>query len=250
MNRALLPKPLGLLVPVVILFLWQGLSSRGALEPSMIPSPGTVLAAATRALRTGELARHVETSLIRVARGFLAASAAGIPAGLALGWIPSLRALLGPLLHFLRQIPPVAWIPLFIAWFGIGEGSKISVVAYAAFFPVLLNTEAAAALVSESYLELGEVYRFSRREVLTRIIVPGSLGPMFTGLRLALSNSWRALVAAEMLASASGLGYMIVLSRELVRPDVMFLGIAVMGLLGYAMDAVAVRLQKAVAPWT
>ncbi len=201
-------------------------------------------------MRSGELTRHVGISVLRVVRGFLAAAIAGVTLGLALGWIPLLRTLIGPLLHFLRQIPPVAWIPVFIMWFGIGESSKISVVTYAAFFPILLNTETAAAQISGNYLELGRAFQFTSFQVLTRIIVPGSLGPVFTGLRLGLSNSWRALVAAEMLASAGGLGYMIVLSRELVQPDVMFLGIIVLGLLGYAVDAGALRLQKRLAPWS
>lgn len=114
----------------------------------------------------------------------------------------------------------------------------------------MLNTETATAQISRNYFELGRAFKFTPFQLLTRIIVPGSLGPVFTGLRLGLSNSWRALVAAEMLASAGGLGYLIVLSRELVQPDVMFLGIAVMGLLGLAVDAGALRLQKRLAPWS
>lgn len=238
------------MVPLCIVVLWQGLSSLGVFDTSMIPSPLSVLAAGASAMRSGELTRHVGISVLRVVRGFLAAAIAGVTLGLALGWIPLLRTLIGPLLHFLRQIPPVAWIPVFIMWFGIGESSKISVVTYAAFFPILLNTETAAAQISGNYLELGRAFQFTSFQVLTRIIVPGSLGPVFTGLRLGLSNSWRALVAAEMLASAGGLGYMIVLSRELVQPDVMFLGIIVLGLLGYAVDAGALRLQKRLAPWS
>lgn len=238
------------MVPLCIVVLWQGLSSLGVFDTSMIPSPLSVLAAGASAMRSGELTRHVGISVLRVVRGFLAAAIAGVTLGLALGWIPLLRTLIGPLLHFLRQIPPVAWIPVFIMWFGIGESAKISVVTYAAFFPILLNTETAAAQISGNYLELGRAFQFTSFQVLTRIIVPGSLGPVFTGLRLGLSNSWRALVAAEMLASAGGLGYMIVLSRELVQPDVMFLGIIVLGLLGYAVDAGALRLQKRLAPWS
>ncbi|HLS90956.1 MAG TPA: ABC transporter permease [Limnochordia bacterium] len=232
------------------MILWQGLSSLGVFDVSMIPAPFSVLAAGARAIRSGELIRHVGISVLRVVRGFLAAAIAGVTLGLALGWVPLLRTLLGPLLHFLRQIPPVAWIPVFIMWFGIGESSKISVVTYAAFFPILLNTETATAQISRNYFELGRAFKFTPFQLLTRIIVPGSLGPVFTGLRLGLSNSWRALVAAEMLASAGGLGYLIVLSRELVQPDVMFLGIAVMGLLGLAVDAGALRLQKRLAPWS
>lgn len=245
-----MPKALGFLIPLSIVIVWQGLSSQGILDPSMIPAPASVLAAGVTGIKTGELVRYIGVSVIRVARGFLMASVVGVLSGLALGWIPALRTLMSPFLNFLRQIPPVAWIPVFIMWFGIGEGSKVSVIAYAAFFPVLINTEMSAAQISDNYLELGRVYRFTPLQVLTRIIVPGSLGPVFAGLRLALSSSWRALVAAEMLASASGLGYMIMISRELVRPDVMFLGIVVMGLLGYAVDAGAVRLQRAIAPWS
>lgn len=241
---------LGLVLPLAIVIAWQCLSSLGILDSSMIPAPSSVLAAGISGIRTGELARYIGVSVVRVSRGFLMAAVLGVLAGLAVGWLPVLRALMGPLLNFLRQIPPIAWIPVFIMWFGIGEGSKVSVIAYAAFFPVLLNTEMSAAQICDNYLELGRIYRFTPVQVLVRIIIPGSLGPVFAGLRLALSSSWRALVAAEMLASASGLGYMIMISRELVRPDSMFLGIVIMGLLGYAVDAGAVRVQKAVAPWS
>jgi sulfonate transport system permease protein len=241
---------IGLLLPAVIIAVWQCLSSLRILNPSMIPSPTSVLAAAIAGVRTGELTRYVAISVARVMRGFAFASVAGVIAGLAVGWLPGARTVVNPLLSFLRQIPPIAWIPVLIMWFGIGEGSKVSVIAYAAFFPVFLNTETAAARIGASYLELARVFRFRTAELIWRIIIPGSLGPIFAGLRLGLSSSWRALVAAEMLASASGLGYMIVISRELVRPDVMFLGIVVIGLLGYLTDVGALRLQRTIAPWS
>lgn len=241
---------IGLALPAVIITVWQGLSWSGILNPSMIPSPASVFIAAVAGIRTGDLTGYVAISIARVMRGFVIASAAGVLAGLTVGWLPGARALVNPLLSFLRQIPPIAWIPVLIMWFGIGEGSKVSVIAYAAFFPVFLNTETAAARIGASYLELGRVFRFRTTEIIWRIVIPGSLGPIFAGLRLGLSSSWRALVAAEMLASSSGLGYMIVISRELVRPDAMFLGILVIGLLGYLTDIGALRLQRTIAPWS
>lgn len=245
-----MPKIVGLVLPSLTVILWELLSRLNVLDPSMIPAPSDVLLAALSGISSGELVNYVAISILRVAKGFLLASVAGVSAGLAVGWSPTVRAMVDPFLNFLRQIPPVAWIPVFIMWFGIGEGSKVMVIAYAAFFPVFLNTETSVSQVCDTFLELGRVYRFTKAQMLTRVILPGSLGPVFAGLRLGLSASWRALVAAEMLASASGLGYMIVISRELVRPDVMFVGIVVVGLFGYLVDAGVIRLQRTVAPWS
>ena len=247
--RSRTPRLLGIAVFLAALSLWHGIATFEIVDPSLIPSPSSVYQSLLRRIGDGTLWRHVSVSIIRVAKGFSIAAVAGGLIGAFLGLSKPLRDAFGPLLDFLRQIPPIAWIPVFILWFGLGEGSKLSVLVYAAFFPVFLNTQAAIASLEKEYFELAEVLRLSRLERLKAVVVPGSIGPVFVGLRLALSNSWRALVAAEMLAASSGLGYMISMSRVLIRSSDMFLGILLVGLLGLLTDRLSLILQKRVSPW-
>ncbi len=198
----------------------------------------------------GMLAQHLAISLQRVATGFMIASITAIPVGILLGWVPALRIWVGPTLNFLRQIPPVAWIPLFIMWFGIGEASKSAVIFYAAFFPILLNTQLGVEQIPKSYWEVSLLYRLPFITSLTRLVLPGSAPAVFTGLRLGMGMSWRALVAAEMLAASSGLGYLIMSARSLVRIDEMVVGIFLVGGIGILIDQLFAVLEHRVLPWT
>ena len=154
-----------------------------------------------------------------------------------------------PTLHFLRQIPPIAWIPLFLIWFGIGEGSKSAVIFYAAFFPVLLNSLLGIEQIPRRFWEVGKVLEFDYLKFLWRLVLPASLPSIMAGLRLGMSMSWRALVAAEMIAATSGLGYLIMSARSLVRMDEMVVGILLIGLIGILIDAFFIWLERFLAPW-
>ena len=196
----------------------------------------------------GLLFEHITDSLFRVLVGFGMAIAVGVPLGILMGWIPKSQIWFGPIVHFLRQIPPTAWIPLFLLWFGIGEGSKFAVIFYASVFPIAINTALGVQQIPNEYWEVSRALCLPVGRTLTKLILPGSLQAIFTGLRLGMGMSWRALVAAEMLASSSGLGYLIMSSRSLVRVDEMLVGIACIGFIGMLIDMLFVRIQKRMLP--
>jgi len=225
----------GLAAPLLIILLWW-LGAESGVGPGILPHPREVLAALADLAARGELQAHIRISLLRVIQGFFLAAGLAIPAGiLAAGFSPFAEYIL-PLLGFLRQVPPVAWIPVLIMVLGIGEATKLAVIAYAAFFPIFVNAVLGITQTDHHFWEVARLLEFSPKEYLRELILPAAAPSLIAGLRLGMSNSWRALVAAEMLAAFSGLGYMLMAARSLVRMDEMFIGIAVIGLLGLAID--------------
>lgn len=239
----------GLVIPVLIFIFWCILARANLLNLQLIPSLGQVYQAFLSLIENKTLFVHLSVSLKRVMIGFTTAGFVAVPLGIVLGWIPSLHPWLNPSLHFLRQIPPVAWIPLFIMWFGIGEMSKNALIFYAAFFPILLNTQLGFSQISEEFWEVAKLYQFPWHKSLTKLVLPGSAAAVITGLRLGMGMSWRALVAAEMLAASSGLGYLITNARSLVRLDEMLAGIMIIGVIGLIIDATFIWLESRL-PWT
>lgn len=239
----------GVVLPAALVALWWAVTEAGVANQTILPGPGKVGAALWQLLLEGRLREHLQVSLGRVSGGFLAALALGLPAGLAVGAWPAVQRLLGPLLHFLRQIPPLAWIPVFILWFGIGEMSKLAVIAYAAFFPIFLNTAAGVANVRPDYLQMGRMLEFSWARSFRHIVWPAALPSIVAGVRLGLGNSWRALVVAEMIAAASGLGFLIMESRQRINTPEMFAGLLVIGLVGLLLDYLLVRARNRLLSW-
>ncbi|HHT90679.1 MAG TPA: ABC transporter permease [Firmicutes bacterium] len=226
----------GLVFPGGILVLWFLLAYTGKLNRHTIPSPGEMISAFGSLCRDGVLWSYLSTSLWRVLSGFVLAAMVGVPLGLIMGCFPQTVIWFGPTLAFLRQIPPTALIPLFLLWLGIGEGSKLAVIFYAALFPIVVNSCLGVQEISRDYWEVSRALCLPPWNTLRRLILPGSLEAVFTGLRLGMGLSWRAIVAAEMLASTSGLGYLVMTARSLARVDQMFVGIAVIGFMGLVMD--------------
>ncbi len=238
-----------LTIPVAVLLLWLVAAQRDWLAGGLLPSPSEVWAALTHLARRGLLVRHLQTSVLRVLFGFSWAAAMAVPAGVVLGWVRPLRPWLLPSLHFLRQIPPVAWIPMFLLWFGIGEASKHAVIVYAAFFPIFLNTVVGVEQIPRSLWEVSRVLEFSPGKTLIKLVLPGSAVAILSGLRLGLGMSWRALVAAEMLAATSGLGYLVMSARSLVRTDEMVVGMILIGVVGLMMEQLLALVERALLPW-
>lgn len=246
MGKRLLQGPA---LPVGLIALWWTVTGAGLVNVTILPGPEEVAAALWRLLLDGRLWGHLQVSLGRVSGGFLMALVFGLPAGLAVGAWSAVRRLLGPLLHFLRQIPPIAWIPVFILWLGIGEMSKLAVITYAAFFPIFLNTAAGVDHVAPGYLQMGRMLEFRWTENFRHIIWPAALPSIMAGIRLGLGNSWRALVVAEMIAAASGLGYLIVESRQRIETPEMYAGILVIGIVGLILDYLLVSLEAKLLTW-
>jgi sulfonate transport system permease protein len=237
------------MLPLVLLVLWWWLTAIQDFGSGILPGPGSLVAALHRLISTGELAAHISISLQRISQGFALAAGIAVPLGIVVACLPAFGQFVLPTLEFLRQIPPVAWIPVFILVLGIGEATKLAVIVYAAFFPIFMNTILGVTQIDRHHREVARLLQFSRWESLRELILPAATPSLITGLRLGLSNSWRALVAAEMLAAFSGLGYMIMSARSLVRMDEVFIGIAVIGLLGSGFDWGCRALEKHLLYW-
>ncbi|MGP4095365.1 ABC transporter permease [Nonomuraea sp. KM90] len=227
----------GLVVPLIALAAWQLATGAGLFTPSQLPSPSAVLAAVTELIRRGELWRHVAISGQRVLLGFAAGASAGLALGAAVGLYRPVRALLAPTVAALRAVPSLAWVPLLVLWLGIAEGPKIVLVAIGAFFPVYTTVSAALAHVDPHLVEAGRAYGLRGVGLLTRIQLPYAAPAVFAGLRLGLAQGWLFLVAAELIASSMGLGFLLIDSQNTGRTDILLLSILLLALLGKAADA-------------
>jgi sulfonate transport system permease protein len=237
-------------LPVLaIIVLWQAASVFGWTSAYLLPSPARVARAAALAAVSGELGRHVLASGLRVALGFGLAVALALPSAVLVSFAPKLSAALDPLLTFLRNIPPLALVPVLILWFGIGEASKLALIVLASFFPIFMGAVTGLENVDPRLIEMGRSVGFSRWLILWRIMIPESVPSVANGLRLGLGYSWRALVGAEMVAASSGLGYWILDAEEMARIDVVFAGILTIGILGILIDRVAFAFASRLLPW-
>ena len=182
-------------------------------------------------------------------KGYAIAAALGICAGSVMGMWHRAYDLLHPFITAVRQIPVIAWIPLIILWYGIGETSKVVVIAIAAFFPITLNTLGGFQSLPSGYLEVARLYRLSVSETFRKVYLPNALPQILVGLKLGLGSSWMAVVAAELIAANSGIGYRLSYSRGLLRSDAVILCMLVIGLVGILMDKLLTALFRRLLPW-
>jgi ABC-type nitrate/sulfonate/bicarbonate transport system permease component len=238
---------------VVFVVAWQGISMYGQrINPQldvMMPPPTAVISAAADLLARGVLMTHIVDSLKRVLLAVGAATLLGVPLGLAMGWSRRFRAVVDPLLEFVRPIPPLAWIPLSILWFGIGDVQIVYIIFLAAFFPVVLNSLAGARDVDTYLLRAGLSLGARPRELFLTVVLPAALPHIFTGMRIGLGIGWMALVAGELVAAPSGLGYMINNARTLFRSDYILLGMVLIGVLGLVLDYLMRQAARFAMPW-
>jgi taurine transport system permease protein len=238
---------------VLVLLIWELSGVFAWIDPILLPPPTQVLEGTVELLRTGyrnvPLWQHIWVS---VARGTVACSAAvvvGIPVGLSMGLYSDFRAALDPFVQFLRPIPKLAFIPLVIVWFGIGEGSKFFLIFLSCVLGVLASASAAVASVSEGRIRAAQVLGASRRQIIFRVVLPNALPELFTGIRLSVGIGWTALVAAEMVAANSGLGFMVINAGDYLRTDIVMLGILLLGIIGYSFDFFILTMQRIMVPW-
>jgi ABC-type nitrate/sulfonate/bicarbonate transport system permease component len=215
----------------------------------MMPPPTAVVSAAADLLRRGVLFTHVLDSLYRVLLAVGTATVLGVPLGLAMGWSRRFRAAVDPLLEFIRPIPPLAWIPLSILWFGIGDMQIVYIIFLAAFFPIVLNSMAGARDVDTYLVRAGLSLGARRGELFRTVVLPAALPQIFTGVRIGLGIGWMALVAGELVAAPSGLGYMINNARTLFRSDYILLGMVLIGVLGLVLDFLMRQAMRLAMPW-
>lgn len=242
---------IGLIFPVLIVLLWWISSSLGVWSGFLLPSPGHVGTSLWESLVTGEVFPDIAVSLGRVFLGVPLAVAIGLPMGILFGRVTAARTIFSPTLEFLRNVPPIALIPLLVLWLGIGEAPKIWIVALAALFPVLLNVEDASSRCDPDLIDMGRVFGLSRIELLSRILLPWILPSLLVGIRLGFGYGWRALVGAELLGASAGIGYRIREAQTFARSDQVLAGILLLGILGMASDAFLRWIaRKSVGRWS
>ena len=205
-------------------------------DPAVLPSPTQALAEAWRILTLRELALHVSASLSRVVAGFLIAAASGVALGLACGWFRWLSWMARPLVELLRPIPPLAWIPMAIVWFGLGEASKVFVIALGAFFPVFTSAFRGITIVPPVLFSAAQTMDVRGLRLLWKVAVPAALPDIATGLRVSLGLSFGVLVAAELIAAERGMGQLIMEARQVGHLGVAIFGILLIGLVTMVAD--------------
>lgn len=239
-----------LILPVTLLVVWFVATDVLKLfHPAMLPSPTGVVRAFIRVATSGELITNIGASLLRIFYANCAALALGVPLGLAMGLYKPVERLCDGLLSLFRPIPPLAWVPLSILWLGIGTLSVVFITFLAAFFAVLVNTTAGARSVDRQLVRAAQSLGASKRRLMTKVILPSVAPAIFTGFRIAIGVSWMSIVAAELIAAPSGLGYMIMYYREVLRTDAIIVGMLTIGVIGLAMDFGARWLERRLLPW-
>jgi sulfonate transport system permease protein len=243
------PAIIALLFPLALLALWSVSAHFGWLPPQILPSPAEEWTALLDLARSGDLARNTGISLLRVVEGFAAGSFLGLLLGIVMGLSPKTEDYFKPLFTAFAQVPTLGWIPFLMLLVGIGEPLKVLVIAKAAFVPVTLNTLAGIRAVPSSYAEVGALFRFSRWQLLRKVVLPAAVPPIFTGLRYGLTHAWNALVAVELLASAEGLGYLLVWGRQMFWLDTMMGAMLVIGIVGFALDRIMATVEARLQRW-
>jgi NitT/TauT family transport system permease protein len=231
------------LVPVLLLAVWH--AAVALTGTKIFPSPADVVRGVAELVEKRLLWGYIADSLYRVGVGYTAAVLTGIPAGMLLGWYGSLGTALNPVVQMLRPISPLAWIPISILWFGVGDVAAIFLIFLASFFPLFVTAMVAVRNVDPVYSNAGRNFGLSQAAMITRIVVPSILPQLLIGLRITLGIAWLVVVAAEMIAVNSGLGFLIVDARNAGnRYDLVVAGMVMIGLIGLLLDLLVRRLER------
>jgi NitT/TauT family transport system permease protein len=211
---------------------------------AIFPTPWRVVTGTLELARDGTLWSDIGASLMRVGAGFLLAVSIAVPLGLWMGWVKGAFSTLNPIFQILRPISPIAWIPIAILWFGVGDASPIFLIFMSSVFPMVVQTTAGVHTIERRYLRAAENFGVSRYTLFSRVIIPAVLPQIIVGMRIGLGVAWLVVVAAEMIALRSGLGYLIIDSRNAGnRYDLVIGGMVIIGLIGLSLDG-AMRLME------
>lgn len=238
-----------LVLPIAIVALWSLYGSAGQTQSYSMATPQQIVAAAVEYATNGELLINILVSFTRVLEGFLVALVAAAVLGVAAGISRRFERFIDLVMQVLRPIPGIAWIPLAILWFGIGENSKIYIIFIGAFFPMFVNIVDGIKGIDKRYFELGEVYEIPKWRFIRQVVIPAALPQILTGIRLGLSGAWICVVAAEMIGATSGVGFMLSDGRSMSRPDVVILAMLLIGVIGKLMDDVVEWQRRRIVKW-
>ncbi len=243
-----------LILLVIVILLWQCVSKvwLPRIDPQMsvlMPAPTTIAVTATGMIASGELFYHLMASLQREIAAFLVAAAA-IPLGIAMGWWRLVYNQVNPIMEILRPIPPLAWIPLSILWFGIGDEQNEFIIFLGMFFPILVNTIVGVKNIDPNLVRAARSLGAPEHKVLLRIVLKGALPQIITGVRIGLGVGWMALVAAELVGANSGLGFLINDARSMLRTDTIAVGMLTIGVIGLLIDTAIRLVSRRLLPWS
>jgi sulfonate transport system permease protein len=236
-------------VPLLLLGVWHLVGSHDPAHPGALPAPGLVARAGVELIRSGELAQHSWISLQRAGLGLLIGGGLGFVLGAANGASGLAEKLFDTPVQMVRNVPHLALIPLTILWFGLGESSKVFLVALGVLFPMYANTFHGVRSIDPGLLEMGRLFGLSRLGLLREVVVPGALPSVLVGLRYALGLMWLSLIVAETIGSDTGIGYLAMNAREFMRTDVVIFSILLYAFLGKAADLVVRALERLTLRW-
>lgn len=237
-----------------VLVIWQLAVMLGWVEARMLPAPTTILDTlidklGNKAPDGNVLSVNILASLQVALSGFLTAIIIGVPLGLLMGWWTYADRFIRPIFELIRPIPPIAWIPLVVVWMGVGLQAKALIIFFTAFVPCVINSYTGIKLTSQTLIDVSKTFGAPNWQIFIKVGVPSSLPMVFAGIRVALGNSWSTLVAAEMLAASAGLGYMIQIGRTVARPDIVIVGMVVIGAVGAVLSMFLSRAEKYFLRW-
>lgn len=238
-----------LILPIAILVIWQSLSQAGFIKPIILPPPSKVVQTFWDLIKTGQLPQHIWISILRVLEGFALAALLGIGLGIGTGLSQVLNRVTDLVIQLLKPVPPIAWIPLAILWFGIDELSKIYIIFLGAFFPIYQNVFEGIRNTDYKFVEVARILEVPRRKFICMVVIPGALPSMITGLRIGLGVAWMCVVSAELIAASKGVGYLIMDARQLSQTDVVLVGMITIGLIGKFMDSLLKGLENKLVGW-
>jgi sulfonate transport system permease protein len=237
------------LAPVGLLVVWELCARYGGLPPYILPAPSKVVGTAVKLIGNGQLLPDLGISLLRASTGFAIGGTVGFVLGVAIGFSRLAEALLDRSIQMIRAIPFLAVLPLVIVWLGIGEAAKIFLVSLGVMFPIYINTVLGIRQVEPKPLELGRVTGLSNWQLVRRIVLPGALPSILTGVRYALATAWLALVVAETIAASSGIAFLAMDAREFLRTDVIVLAIVIYAGIGVSADLLVRGLERRLLAW-
>jgi len=232
-----------------LLLAWELLTRTGWVPALFLPAPSAVLAAGLQMLRSGELLVHVATSLRRILLGFALGAVGGVAVGLAVGVFSLADAVGTPIIAATFPVPKIALLPLLILWLGIGEASKVAVITLGVFFPMAINTYTGVRHADPLLLRAAVSFGAGRLSLIRKVMLPSALPMIFAGLKLGAGTALLLLVAAEMIAASSGVGYLILNAQNLMETTTLMVGIVTLSVLGLLSHWLLVRLERMVLPW-
>ena len=234
---------------LLVLAVWTFLEKKGSLNTVIMPAPSKILSTFLALVKSGQLWKNLMISLIRVLKGYLIAASLGIVLGILIGLFRHLNRLTDLLIQIIKPIPPIAWIPLVILWFGIGEEGKVFLIFLGGFFTILINVVDGIRQTDKKLIEVSRSMETPFLKHVFLLVIPHSAPNIFTGLRVGLSSCWMCVVAAELVSSTTGLGYMIMNARQFGQTNVVIVGMLTIGVLGKVMDSLLKVVEKAVIRW-